>query len=160
MTTSGMLIIPDAAISCGQLMLKAGLKAKFEELEGRKAALEVDSARTPLPVPRLHPNLVELYRRKVEDLHAALADPGVRTEAADILRGLIEAINGRPIEGGVEIEMVGDLAQMVKVAETSASTSKKAAPGGAAVQASFTSSAKVVVGTRNHRQLTLPPISV
>ena len=124
------------------------------------AALEVDIAQTPLPAPRLHPNLAELYRRKVEDLHAALSDPGVRTEAADILRGLIEAINVRPIEGGAEIELVGDIAQMVKVAESSVSTSKKAAPGGAAVQASFTSSAKVVAGARNHRQLTLPPISV
>ena len=44
--------------------------------------------------------------------------------------------------------MVGDIAQMVKMAESSASTSKKAAPGGAAVQASFTSSVKVVAGAR------------
>ncbi len=52
----------------------------------------------------------------------------MRTEAADILRGLIEAINIRPTENGIEIELVGDITQMVQVAESGAATSRKAAP--------------------------------
>ncbi len=122
-----------------------GLKAKLVELEGRKALLETEIAMAPPPAPRLHPNLAELYRRKVEDLQAALSDPEIRTEAAEILRGLIEAINVRPTESGPEIELVGDIASMVRVANDEG-RNKKAAPEGAAVRETFASSVKVVAG--------------
>src|SRR5262245_47533923 len=41
------------------------LQQKLEELEARKERLEVDLCSAPAPKPRLHPNLAELYRRKV-----------------------------------------------------------------------------------------------
>jgi hypothetical protein len=69
-----------------------GLQAKLDELESRKAALEAELAAAPPPAPRLHPNLAEIYRRKVADLQAALAEPGTQTEALEILRGLIERV--------------------------------------------------------------------
>jgi hypothetical protein len=40
---------------------------------------------------RLHPNLAQVYRAKVERLHEALADPGLRDEALGILHGLSSA---------------------------------------------------------------------
>ena len=122
-----------------------GLKAKLEELERRKAVLEAEIAAAPAPEPRLHPNLAELYRRRVEDLQAALSDPQIRTEAADTLRSLIEAINVHPTEKGQEIELVGDIANMVRVASEGAGN-KKAAPEGAAVRETFARSVKVVAG--------------
>ena len=122
-----------------------GLKAKLEELEQRKAELESDAATTPPATPHLHPNLAELYRRKVEDLQTALSDAAVRTEATEILRGLIEAINVRPLEEGFEIELVGDIANMVRIASEGRGN-KKAAPEGAAVRESFVRSVKVVAG--------------
>jgi site-specific DNA recombinase len=59
-----------------------GLQAKLDELEQRKVTLEAKLAAMPPPAPRLHPNLAELYRRKVADLQSALADPESRSEAA------------------------------------------------------------------------------
>ncbi len=38
-----------------------------------------------------------------------------RTEAVEILRGLIDAINVRPTEAGTEIELVGDIVSMLKL---------------------------------------------
>ncbi len=63
-----------------------GLKSKLEELEERKIEFETKMSATPDPQPTLHPNLAELYRRKVEDLHSCLNSPDTRTEAAEVLR--------------------------------------------------------------------------
>ena len=67
-----------------------GLQGKLDELEQRKVALEAKIAAALPPAPRFHPNLAEVYRRKVADLQSALADPGTQTETLEILRGLIQ----------------------------------------------------------------------
>ena len=77
----------------------AGLQQRLEELEARKAALEQELAADPPPPVRLHPNLAQVYRAKVERLHEALADPGLRDEALGILRGLIERVVIHPGRG-------------------------------------------------------------
>ena len=43
------------------------------------------------PAPRLHPNIAEVYRRKVEDLQKALAEDDAGP-ARELVRGLVEAI--------------------------------------------------------------------
>ena len=48
------------------------LRAKLDGLEARKAELERLMAATPHPVPALHPNLAEVYRKRVTALHDAL----------------------------------------------------------------------------------------
>jgi len=108
------------------------------------------------PAPRLHLNLAELYRRKVADLQSASAEPGTRTEALDILRGLIERVALHPVEKGFEIELIGEIAAMVDLG----AKSKTAGPEGSAVPDPYRCSVKVVAGERNHRQLTFPPIAV
>ena len=60
----------------------AGLQQRLEELEARKAALEQELAADPPPPVRLHPNLAQVYRAKVERLHEALADPGAAGRGA------------------------------------------------------------------------------
>ncbi len=129
------------------------LQGKLDELEGRKAEITRDlGAPAPTSV-RLLPNLGELYRSKVADLKSAVADPETRTEALEILRGLVERVVLHPVDGGLEVELVGEIANMVSLG--AAAQSKTAAPGGAAVPALYRTSVKVVAGTRNHRQLTL-----
>ena len=113
-----------------------GLKARLNEFERRKAALERDLSTAPPPAPRLHPNLAELYRRKVENLHQALTDPGTRAEAIEILRGLIERVIMRPVDKGFEIELIGEIANMVKLP----------ASAGSFDHDPFRSSVKVVAG--------------
>jgi hypothetical protein len=73
-----------------------GLQSRLDELEQRKAALAAE-----LEAPRLHPNLAEVYRKKVADLQTALADPATHTEALEILRALIERVDVRPAEDGL-----------------------------------------------------------
>ena len=69
------------------------LKARMAELEGERARLAAQlEGATPAPPVALHPNLPELYRRQVERLEAALYDPLVRDEAAEVLRELIEKV--------------------------------------------------------------------
>jgi site-specific DNA recombinase len=63
------------------------------ELEAERARLAAAlEATAPAPPVALHPNLPALYRRQVERLEAALNDPMIRDEAAEVLRELIEKV--------------------------------------------------------------------
>jgi site-specific DNA recombinase len=92
-----------------------GLQRRLEELESRKAELK-DRLTRPAPPPiRLHPNLAELYRAKVAELRAALADPELRTEALELIRSLIDRVELHPVEDGFRVELVGEIANMIKL---------------------------------------------
>jgi site-specific DNA recombinase len=92
-----------------------GLQQRLEELEQRRAELEVEIAATEAPPIRLHPNLAQLYRRKVEQVQEALQEPEIRDEAIQILRGLLESVIITPVKGGYDIEIVGEIAQMIEI---------------------------------------------
>lgn len=68
----------------------------------------------------MHPNLAGLCRRQVEALREVSADEETRTEAPGTLRSLMEIVLNHPIEGGYEIKLVGEIANMVDVTEDSA----------------------------------------
>jgi site-specific DNA recombinase len=68
----------------------SGLRQRLDELEARRAALEQELEADPPSPVRLHRNLAQVYRSRVERLQEALADPEIRDEAFEILRGLIE----------------------------------------------------------------------
>jgi site-specific DNA recombinase len=93
----------------------AGLQQRLDDLEARKAALEQDLAADPPPAVRLHPNLAQVYRAKVERLHEALADPALRDEALGILRGLIERVVIHPVEDGLQVELVGEIVRLIEL---------------------------------------------
>ncbi len=126
----------------------AGLQTKLDELEARKVALETDVAAAPAAAPRLHPNLAEVYRRKVQSLQDALRDATMHAEALEILRGLVDRVVVTPADSGFAIELIGAIAQMVKLSSGSESLTKEP----------YLSSVKVVAGTRNHRQFELSVI--
>ena len=124
-------------------MRTPGLKERLLELEAHKAKLEMDlDAPTPA-APRLHPNLAEVYRRKVCDLHSALAEPDTHTEAIAIVRDLIDKIIVAPADGGFEVELAGSILQMLELAQQETDAQ------GAAVRDFYRSSVKVVAGARN-----------
>src|SRR5262249_3040457 len=84
--------------------------------ERRKASLEIEITSAPEPAPRLHPNLAEIYRKKVGTLQDALCNADTRSEAIEILRSLIERITvSSGIGGGFTIELVGEIANMVRL---------------------------------------------
>ena len=75
------------------------LKARLTALEQEKAQAEARlRAGKPAPVLRLHTNLPELYRGKIGRLTEALNAPETVTEAAEIMRGLIDRIVLTPVE--------------------------------------------------------------
>ncbi len=84
--------------------------ARRDELSARLAAADE-------PPPLLHPGMAELYRQKVTDLAQALEHPDTRTEAAEAIRGLLDAIMLVPTEGELRIELKGNLAAMLSAAE-------------------------------------------
>jgi len=89
------------------------LQRRLDELGARKKEL---GARLDAPAPppvRLHPNLAVLYRQKVAELHMALANPELQTEALELIRGLIERVELHPAEEGFRIELVGEIANMI-----------------------------------------------
>ena len=122
-----------------------GLKAKLESLEQNKTALEANLEAAPPPAPILHPNLAELYRRKVEELHTSLNHENCRTEAAEILRDLIERIEIARGENGIEVSLTGAIVNMVKLAQSSGDGGKRLASA-PAVPDMYHSSVKVVAG--------------
>jgi hypothetical protein len=83
------------------------------ELEARKRKLEAELEQGP-PVPvRLHPNMGERYRKQVTGLIEALNEPDRRTEAAELIRTLVDNIVFAPEEGSPKratLDLRGDLA--------------------------------------------------
>jgi DNA invertase Pin-like site-specific DNA recombinase len=122
-----------------------GLKQRLDDLEQRKAVLELEIAGEALPAPRLHPNLAELYRRKVAELAVALEDTTLRDEALGILRGLVERVDIHPTADGFDIDFVGEIVKMVGLPALSDRGDLD----------KFRVSAKQVAGARNHRRHTV-----
>ena len=57
------------------------------------------------PQPLIHPNLAEIYRTKIENLPSLLDDPECKTEAFDIIRGLIDDVRLVPEKGNLSVEL-------------------------------------------------------
>ncbi len=109
-----------------------GLAAKLESLEAQKAELEeaIDDVRATAPV-LLHPNLAGLYQDKVAKLAETLRAPSIRDEAGEILRDLIDEIIVTPCgmdrNDGWSIELVGNIVEMVALANAPEPRTKRAA---------------------------------
>ncbi len=95
------------------------LKAEWNGLQERKAALEIKLSTADEPPPLLHPSMADVYRSKVEELAAALRREDTRLEASEMLRGLIETIVLTPESGEprLRIELRGNLAAMLTAAQ-------------------------------------------
>jgi DNA invertase Pin-like site-specific DNA recombinase len=88
-------------------------KAEIKALDARRKALQAQLETVDEPPPLLHPQMAELYRRKVTTLAQALEQPESRLGATEALRGLIDAIVLTPAEGALKIELKGNLAAML-----------------------------------------------
>lgn len=130
-----------------------GLKGKLEDLEAERERLAAEIASAPAPLPRLHPNLAELYRRKVADLQALFRDEATRDEAIASLRGLVERVVVHRGDAGPEIELIGEIAGMVRLAQ--GVERRKVASDESAFPELFERSVKVVAGTGCQRYLRL-----
>ncbi len=98
------------------------------EKEKEAASARVAAAR-PEPVLRLHPGLHALYKKKVENLAAALNEPGTVAEAGEIMRGLIDRIVLMPADGTLNAELYGDLANLMNFADAQEPTKSAGSRG-------------------------------
>ncbi|MBW0158426.1 recombinase family protein [Sedimentimonas flavescens] len=108
------------------------VRTKLTELEARKDMLERDlRSLDPAPGLELHPNIGELYRRKVTELETLLGDEAARPQAMEIIRNMIDRIEvsaGRS-RGDVQVLLVGALASILDFA-ASGTNAKAALMGG------------------------------
>jgi hypothetical protein len=128
--------------------LAARLKDKLRELERRRLELERELETAKAPAPRLHPNVAEVYRRKVEELHFALRQEDAGP-ARGLVRGLVEAIVLLPEDGRLRIEVRGELAAILRL---SGCANEKAPAGRPELLAE---QIKMVAGARNWLNLLL-----
>ncbi|MGK9171592.1 recombinase family protein [Inquilinus limosus] len=87
------------------------LMDRLREIEAKQEQIRRRLAEAEEPPPDVHPNIAELFRRKVERLAEALNHPENRREAADALRTVIAGITLRPgpERGELHATLHGDL---------------------------------------------------
>ena len=134
------------AIANGADALALNARLKFLEERQQQVSQDLDAG-TEKSEPLIHPNLAELYRRKVADLADAIHAPENRDEAFEVIRSLIDRVVLTPTEDALRIDLEGDLAGILSLCDSS----KKPA---ASVEARA-EQIKVVAGARNRRYLHL-----
>ena len=94
------------------------VKSDFERIVERREELESILESTEEAPALLHPSMAERYRQEVSGLVSALNDEKRRTEAAELLRSLIEKIVLKPNQERNEllIDLYGDLAGILTLA--------------------------------------------
>ena len=93
------------------------LVAELNDLERKKEELERSLIAPADDRPLFHPNLAEVYRRKVADLQAALRDGSTRTHAMELIRGLVEEIRLVPENGTLRVDVKGELAGILTLCD-------------------------------------------
>ena len=108
-------------------MYHPSMKDKMTALEDRKAILESTLAELDAEQPiRLHPSLADTYREQVANLTKALNDESCKMEAANHIRTLLNEIRLIPMEKTLSIELVGELAGIMSLTQTTNARSSKA----------------------------------
>jgi hypothetical protein len=118
------------------------INVKLKELEAEKSRLTRELATSPNEEPLLHPNLAMIYRTRVDALEALFRDAEEGREAFEMLRGLIEEVRIIPEDGEYRLELKGELAGILALAQGAKNSER--APAQRALQI------KVVAGARNH----------
>ena len=91
------------------------LQSRMTTLEARRLALEAELAQAIVPAPRLHPNLPEVYRIRLEQLAATL-EADTADEARELIRSLVDSVLVHAEVEGFRIEVRGELANILSLA--------------------------------------------
>src|SRR5262249_21614617 len=121
----------------------AAVKDEMASLETRRIELLGQLESAPPSLPRLHPNLAELYRQKEVNLSGGLDEEHTRLETAECIPELIDEMRFVPKHGELEIALYGELAALINLANGQPRSK------GTGLQITL------VAGTRNHLDLQL-----
>src|SRR5262249_34997164 len=92
------------------------VRDQLRRLEGRKREIDVDlkTHQGGMEIA-IHPNLPDLYRKKVAKLRQVLNDESTRPQVVEIIRSLIDRIEiyPRSERGHCDVLLVGALAQII-----------------------------------------------
>jgi len=104
---------------------------RLNALEKERDVLRERLEQVPQDLPDLHPNIAELYRRKVERLTEALAGPDATPDAGEAIRSLVERVTLSPgaRRGEMLATLHGDLATIVEWTERTGRKNKTDIPG-------------------------------
>jgi site-specific DNA recombinase len=94
-------------------------------LDARKA--ELTAALVEPPIPALHPQMAEVYRRKATTLAAGLEHDEQRDAARQALRGFLDRIVIPPGEGCLQV--VGNLGSMLARRKAEANRARRPSVG-------------------------------
>ncbi|GGC17178.1 hypothetical protein GCM10011494_40060 [Novosphingobium endophyticum] len=100
----------------------AKVKDRMWELENRKAELERLLAETDEEPVYVHPKMGSVYRDEIRNLVTALNSEDARSEAAEIIRGLVDRIVLTPdtdAPKGLSIDLQGALAGILSLSQKS-----------------------------------------
>jgi DNA invertase Pin-like site-specific DNA recombinase len=119
------------------------LLEELRRLEAEQTELANRLETTPKdPQPLLHPNMSEIYRRKVADLHRLLDNPDTRDEAMAAIRALIDRIVLSSENNELRVDLYGELATILQFASGKEKPAAEVRDGLAQL--------KLVAGARNH----------
>ncbi|ANK83546.1 MAG: hypothetical protein TEF_16090 [Rhizobiales bacterium NRL2] len=109
------------------------VRESLKELENRKRALarQLMQAGSETKI-EIHPNVAELYRRKVMELQTLIADDATRPQAMENIRSLIDRIEVHSGEkrGKPDVILVGALASILEYACAQTKTAASMGDGG------------------------------
>ena len=90
----------------------------MDELERQKADILARMKDVPTDAPDIHPNVAEIYRRRVQHLAAALDDPEMRAEAAEAVRSAVDEVVLMPGDkrGEVNATLRGEVMNILDIA--------------------------------------------
>ena len=130
-----------------------GMVDRLRELEARQDKLTERLSAAPADLPDIHPNIADIYRRKVASLAEVLDHPEDRDAAATAIRSLIERIMLTPGEKWAEMDTVlhGGLGTILEWAGNGREKTKTDIP-------MQEMSVSVVAGARNQRCLRLDEV--
>ncbi len=119
---------------------------ELRRLEAEEDAIRARMEAAPIETPDIHPNLAEIYRKKVERLAEALNHPAERDEAAGAIRALIERVVLTPgaNRGKVNAALHGEFGTILEWTSNGAGVQNATAPAAGAAGAVMRS---VVAGT-------------
>ena len=101
------------------------LETRKRDLERTLAATEDDRT------VELHPNMAELYRKKVTELHSLLTDETNRPKAMELIRSMIERVevHAGKKRGNPDVVLVGALAQILTFTQQNNTAAPKGSDG-------------------------------